>query len=229
MSFWNNFTLIFHEQGVELGPLEIQINSLQKSIEAEQQEIAELQQMWLRDQSELVRLSKEKEKQTQDVENLKKQLTILSQKKLRIEGETLFYSLFNLPNNLIYGVFVCNLLDCLRGFKGKSKCAFRLRICTSFCTQLIKQILCYNCSNYLSFCFNCTGEINRQNLETADIERNIRHMQNDMIKLNKLIHKEKGTQEGLTQNNILMESNFIGSLKVINPSCFIVNHKYWPS
>ena len=66
--------------------MEIQINSLQKSIEAEQQEIAELQQMWLRDQSELVRLSKEKEKQSQDVENLKKQLTILSQKKLRIEG-----------------------------------------------------------------------------------------------------------------------------------------------
>ena len=66
--------------------MEIQINSLQKSIEAEQQEIAELQQMWLRDQSELVRLSKEKEKQSQDVESLKKQLTILSQKKLRIEG-----------------------------------------------------------------------------------------------------------------------------------------------
>ena len=66
--------------------MEIQINSLQKSIEAEQQEIAELQQMWLRDQSELVGLSKEKEKQSQDVENLKKQLTILSQKKLRIEG-----------------------------------------------------------------------------------------------------------------------------------------------
>ena len=71
--------------------MEIQINSLQKSIEAEQQEIAELQQMWLRDQSELVRLSKEKEKQSQDVENLKKQLTILSQKKLRIEGQLFFF------------------------------------------------------------------------------------------------------------------------------------------
>ena len=79
-------TTTLYIQGVELGPLEIQINSLQKSIEAEQQEIAELQQMWLRDQSELVRLSKEKETQTRDVENLKKQLTILSQKKLRTEG-----------------------------------------------------------------------------------------------------------------------------------------------
>ena len=81
-------------QGVELGPLEIQINSMQKSIEAEQQEIAELQQMWLRDQSELVRLSKEKEKQSQDVENLKKQLTILSQKKLRIEGQLSTFKYF---------------------------------------------------------------------------------------------------------------------------------------
>jgi chromosome segregation ATPase len=40
--------------GVELGPLEIQINSLQKSIEAENIAIVELQQSWLRDQSELV-------------------------------------------------------------------------------------------------------------------------------------------------------------------------------
>lgn len=76
-------------QGVELGPLEITINSLQKSIEAENQEITELQQMWLRDQSELVRLAKVKDTQSVDVENLKKQLTILSQKKLRIEGEYL--------------------------------------------------------------------------------------------------------------------------------------------
>ncbi len=47
--------------------------------------------MWLRDQSELVRLSKEKETQTRDVENLKKQLTILSQKKLRTEGILFFF------------------------------------------------------------------------------------------------------------------------------------------
>lgn len=46
-------TLISKAGGVELGPLEITINSLQKSIEARQQEIAELQQMWLRQQSEL--------------------------------------------------------------------------------------------------------------------------------------------------------------------------------
>lgn len=72
-------------QGEELGPLEIQINSLQKSIDAEQSYIIELQQMWLRDQSELVRLMQEKDTQVIDVSNLKKQFTILFQKKLRIE------------------------------------------------------------------------------------------------------------------------------------------------
>ena len=58
-----------------------------KSIESEQVAIGELQQMWLRDQSELVHLSKDEDGQGQDVDNLKKQLTILSQKKLRIESK----------------------------------------------------------------------------------------------------------------------------------------------
>ena len=76
----------FALQGVELGPLEIKIHSLQKSIDTEMAEIAELQQRWLRDQSELVRLAKEKEAQGSNLENMKKQLTNLSQKKLRMEG-----------------------------------------------------------------------------------------------------------------------------------------------
>ena len=46
--------LIAAAGGAELGPLEIQINSLQKSIDAENTTIAELQHSWLRDQGELV-------------------------------------------------------------------------------------------------------------------------------------------------------------------------------
>ncbi|KAK3091997.1 hypothetical protein FSP39_024328 [Pinctada imbricata] len=126
----------------QLGPLEIQINSLQKSIEARQQEIAELQQMWLRQQSELVQLSKDKDAQSSDVQKLKKQLTILSQKKIRTEGD-----------------------------------------------------------------------IDEQRRETYDIERSIRNMQNDMIKLNTLLNKEKGTHECLHQDNILLENDFIIALK----------------
>lgn len=86
---WELFLILsFILQGVELGPLEITINSLQKSIEARQQEIAELQQMWLRQQSELVQLTKDKDMQSVDVRKLKKQLTILSQKKIRTEGKS---------------------------------------------------------------------------------------------------------------------------------------------
>ena len=40
--------------GTELGPLEVEINSLQRSIDAENATIAELQHSWLRDQGELV-------------------------------------------------------------------------------------------------------------------------------------------------------------------------------
>ena len=87
-----NYLLPF--QGVELGPLEIQINSLQKSIDGMLQEITELQQLWLRQQSELVRLAKEKEEQSVDVEKLKKQLTILMQKKIRTEGMLQYKSAF---------------------------------------------------------------------------------------------------------------------------------------
>ena len=39
-------------------------------------------------------------------------------------------------------------------------------------------------------------------------------MQNDMIKLNTLLHKEKGTQVMLQQENILKENDFISNLKV---------------
>ncbi|CAH3039798.1 unnamed protein product [Pocillopora meandrina] len=73
--------------GEEIGPLELQIHTLQKQIEARLNEITELQQFWLRNQSELVKTLKDVQKQSEDMEYFKKQYTILLQKKLRIEGE----------------------------------------------------------------------------------------------------------------------------------------------
>jgi len=69
------------------GPLEFQIKTLQRQIEAKQNECLELQQFWLRQQSELVKVIREAGEQSTDVESKKKQATILLQKKLRIEGE----------------------------------------------------------------------------------------------------------------------------------------------
>ena len=39
-------------------------------------------------------------------------------------------------------------------------------------------------------------------------------MHNDMVKLNQLIHKNRGKQDTLQQDNILMENDFIATLKV---------------
>ncbi|KAK3796467.1 hypothetical protein RRG08_009244 [Elysia crispata] len=134
--------MINNAGGVELGPLEIQINSTQKSIEAMHQEVMELQQLWLRQQNELVRLSQTKEKDLQDLVACKRQLTILSQKKIRTEND-----------------------------------------------------------------------IDQQHREMCDIERNVRNMRNDIIKLNTLLHKEKNVGEQLEQGNVLMENAFVAGLK----------------
>ncbi|XP_039265191.1 coiled-coil domain-containing protein 40-like isoform X1 [Styela clava] len=79
--------IVMSSGGEEIGPLQTQINSLNKQIESMGGEITDLQQFWLRQQHELVSLSKERDQQQTDVETLKKQHTILLQKKLRIEGE----------------------------------------------------------------------------------------------------------------------------------------------
>ena len=67
--------------------MEIQINNLNKQIEAAGQGITDIQQFWLRQQHELVKLTKQRDQQNEDVNNLRKELTILSQKRLRIEGK----------------------------------------------------------------------------------------------------------------------------------------------
>lgn len=86
---------------MEISPLEAEVNALQKSIDSEQQQIAELQHLWLRDQSELVRLCKEEEAMSQTVETLKKELTVLTQKKLRIEGQILVFFYLNSASRFI--------------------------------------------------------------------------------------------------------------------------------
>eukprot|EP00794_Sanderia_malayensis_P008980 gene8980-9938_t len=124
------------------GPLEFQIKTLQKQIDAKVTECLSLQQYWLRQQNELVKMIKDVNNESNEVESLKKQSTILLQKKLRIEGE-----------------------------------------------------------------------IGSQQSSMNDIERSIRAMQNDMTKLNILIHSNKGKQDSLQQDNVLKESEFMDNLR----------------
>ncbi|XP_070579736.1 coiled-coil domain-containing protein 40-like [Ptychodera flava] len=61
--------------------------------------------------------------------------------------------------------------------------------------------------------YRIENEINTHNKEEDDIQRNIRNMQNDMIKLNTLLTKEGKLKEDLEQGNVLVESDFVQSLK----------------
>jgi len=48
-----------------------------------------MQQHWLRQQNELVKKTQEADEQAKTVDNLKKQLVIMDQKRLRIDGKKL--------------------------------------------------------------------------------------------------------------------------------------------
>ncbi|XP_076871589.1 coiled-coil domain-containing protein 40 [Brachyhypopomus gauderio] len=71
----------------DLGPLEIEVNTLRKQIEEVGMEIKEQQNVWLWQQGALVRLSQEKEAQSSALQNLQTQLTILQERKMRTESE----------------------------------------------------------------------------------------------------------------------------------------------
>ncbi|NXG63176.1 CCD40 protein, partial [Hemiprocne comata] len=80
-------TLLSQQGGQELGPLEIEINKLSKEIEECNSEVVTLQKYWLNLQKELVKLTQEQEEQVASLDMLKKQITIMQQKKLRTDNE----------------------------------------------------------------------------------------------------------------------------------------------
>lgn len=70
-----------------MGPLEIEINKLTKEIEECNSEVMTLQKCWLSQQKELVKLTQEREEQIASLDMLKKQVTIMQQKKVRTESK----------------------------------------------------------------------------------------------------------------------------------------------
>lgn len=78
--------------GVELGPLELEVLNLQKSITQVGKEIFDLEQMWLRGQNELVRLTTEKDSLEKETDSMKLKHTILMSRKLRTESKIEFIS-----------------------------------------------------------------------------------------------------------------------------------------
>lgn len=72
----------------------MQISTLQKQVEASNNSIIELQQFWLRNQSELVKTVQRVGQQSEEIKSLKKQYTILLHKKQRTEGERYYTEKF---------------------------------------------------------------------------------------------------------------------------------------
>lgn len=76
-------------QGQELGPLEIEINHLNRQLEECNSEAMALQKHWLNEQKELVKLTREREDQITSLDTLQKQIIIMQQRKLRLESWSL--------------------------------------------------------------------------------------------------------------------------------------------
>uniref|UniRef100_A0A5K3F2D7 TEX12 protein n=1 Tax=Mesocestoides corti TaxID=53468 RepID=A0A5K3F2D7_MESCO len=79
--------LLKESGGVELGPLEIMRNHLVKGIAAKQEEIGNLEQQWLKEQTDLMNKVKEKEKLGEDIARQQCCLSVLAKKKLRLDSE----------------------------------------------------------------------------------------------------------------------------------------------
>ncbi|NWI98409.1 CCD40 protein, partial [Crypturellus undulatus] len=141
--------------GQELGPLEIEINGLTKQIEECNSEVLTLQKYWLKLQNELVRLTHGREEQLTSLDLLKKQITVMQQKKVRTENE-----------------------------------------------------------------------IQQETKERKDIERHMRNMSNDLIKLNMLINKNSNSFEELHYGNIITENEFVRSLKAAEKESIEMQEKH---
>ncbi|NXY38218.1 CCD40 protein, partial [Pomatorhinus ruficollis] len=131
--------LLAQQGGQELGPLEIEINQLNRQIEECSSEVMALQKYWLNEQKELVKLTREREEQISSLD------TAL----------------------------------------GNSK--------TFFCSPI--------------------DEIQQEIKEQKDVERHMKNMSNDLIKLNTLINKNNSSIEELQNGKMVTENEFLQSLK----------------
>jgi hypothetical protein len=79
--------LFFFIKGVELGPLELEEKNLNKEIDDLLIKIMELEQKWLREQNELVRLIKDRQTKSVEVKSQKDNFVVFTTKKMRIESK----------------------------------------------------------------------------------------------------------------------------------------------
>ena len=76
---------------------------MRKQIVNSVDECNQMQQFWLRQQNELVKNTKSSEEQQKALDSLEKQLLIMNQKKLRIDGMSLYEKIIALALALALG------------------------------------------------------------------------------------------------------------------------------
>lgn len=84
-----------------MGPLELEEKNLNKEIEDLLTKIMELEQKWLREQNELVRLVKQHQVRQHELRSQKDNFIVLTTKKLRIESKLCLNSLKIIMRNHI--------------------------------------------------------------------------------------------------------------------------------
>ncbi|XP_010156410.1 PREDICTED: coiled-coil domain-containing protein 40, partial [Eurypyga helias] len=141
----------------ELSPLEMEINRLSKQIEEYNSEVVALQNYWLHLQKELVKLTHEREEQEASLATLKRQMTVMQQKKVRTESKS-----------------------------------------------FPESVLRYE----------------------KDLERHMRNMSNDLIKLNVLINKNNSSFKDLQYGNMITENEFVRSLKAAEKESVELQEKH---
>ncbi|TPX67959.1 hypothetical protein SpCBS45565_g03525 [Spizellomyces sp. 'palustris'] len=125
-----------------VGPLEATIHNLSKLVQQKEKESSQLSQFWLRSQNELVVMTKRTGEVSDETQDLRMRLTVLSRKKMVV-------------NN-------------------------------AFDTEL---------------------------KEIREHQRNIRQLQNDMVKINTLLTRQASVQNKLEENNLGLEQEFRAKLK----------------
>ncbi len=85
--FFKHSKKILFKKGVELGPLELEEKNLNKEIDDLVFKIMELEQKWLREQNELVRLIKEHQEKQKELKNQNNSFIVLTTKKMRVESK----------------------------------------------------------------------------------------------------------------------------------------------
>lgn len=78
---------MLEQTGYEVGPAEFQLNNLQKEMEEKIIESQNLQNLWLKQQRNLVQLSQEKDAHSSEIRHLERQFNIYSQRKVHFEDE----------------------------------------------------------------------------------------------------------------------------------------------